>query len=118
RGAVAAVAGVLVGDGRVFRSWRAQRGDQLVGAAGPAEPADEDRRAVAHVGERGFDRGDDLVDHAGAQSAFAPESFTAFAHFGISSRLKAANSAGLLRLEVRPFCESLSSTSSNSTMRL
>src|SRR5882672_8685050 len=113
-----AVAGIVVDDGQVLRPLRDQRVDQLFGNAGAAESADEDRRAVAHVGERGFDRGYDLVDHAGAQSAFAPESFTAFAHLGISSRMKPANSAGLLRLWVRPFCESLSFTSGNSTTRL
>src|SRR5882672_9185109 len=113
-----AVAGVVVDDGQVFRPLCDQRIDQLFRNARVAEPADEDGRAVSHVGEGGFDRRDDLVDHAGAQSAFAPESFTAFAHLGISSRIKAANSAGLLCLWVRPFCASLSLTSGSSTARL
>src|SRR5262249_16637317 len=62
-----AVAGVVVDDGEVFRSLSYQRVDQLLGHARAAETADEDGRAVAYVGERGFDRAGDLVDHVGSQ---------------------------------------------------
>src|SRR5262249_47849009 len=58
-----AVARVVVDDDQVLRALRDQSVDQLLGYARAAEAADENGRAVAHVGERRFDRGGDLVYH-------------------------------------------------------
>jgi hypothetical protein len=57
------VARVVVDDREVPRSLRDQRVDQLLGDARAAESSDEDRRAVANVGERGLHGRRNLVDH-------------------------------------------------------
>src|SRR5437773_7356868 len=98
RDADLAVAGIVVDDGQIPRPLRDQGVDQLLGYARAAEPADEDRRAVAHVCERGFDRRNDLVDHAGAQSARAKR----ISRLPVKSSTRPANCPGRMRLNPRP----------------
>jgi hypothetical protein len=57
-----AVAGIVVDDRQSPRALRDEAVDQFAGQSGAAEAAEHDRGAVGHVGERGGDRGESLVD--------------------------------------------------------